>query len=310
MMPGTMRTLRGVYPIVNTTFHEDGSLDLESQRRLVRHLLDSGAHGLGLFGNASEGYTLTEEERRVLLRAIVDEVRGTVPIVVSTGHSGTEAAASISREAQDSGADGLMVLPPSFMKTDGDGLLYYYDAISRAVNIPIMIQDAPLMTQVAMPPALLARIAREVEHARYAKVEAPPTAPKITEVRKAAGDSLIQFGGLNCQFFIEEYARGAQGQMPGSDATAELVAIWDRLEAGDQAGAWEIFTRILPLLRFELQPGLGVSAMKHNLVAAGVIASARVRHPTASLRPESVEELAFLREYTQVGRGTATRVSR
>lgn len=67
--------------------------------------------------------------------------------------------------------------------------MFYFDAISRAVNIPIMVQDAPLMTQVAMPPALLARMAREIEHVRYAKVEAPPTAPKVSAVIKAAGDS-------------------------------------------------------------------------------------------------------------------------
>ncbi|MDZ4799452.1 MAG: dihydrodipicolinate synthase family protein [Bryobacteraceae bacterium] len=293
-----MVVLRGVFPIVCTTFGDDGSLDLDSQVRLVRHLIDAGAHGLGLFGNASEGYTLTEEERRTLLRLISAEVRGEVPLVVSSGHSGTDAAAAISREAADLGAAALMVLPPSFMKTDGDGLLHYYDAISRSASIPIMIQDAPLMTQVAMPTALLARMAREIEQARYVKVEAPPTAPKITDVRKAAGESLVLFGGLNCQFFIEEYTRGAQGQMPGSDATAQLVQIWNCLEAGNLAGAWRVFTRILPLLRFELQPGLGVSAMKHNLVAAGVIESARVRHPTAALRPESVEELAFLRTLT------------
>ncbi len=293
-----MRSLRGVYPILNTTFHDDGSLDLVSQARLIHHLLEAGAHGLGLFGNASEGYALTEEERRKLLGLIAGEVKGAVPLVVSTGHSGTDAAAQISREAEDLGADALMVLPPSFMKTDGDGLLYYYGAISKAVGIPIMVQDAPLMTQVPMPPTLLARLAREIENVKYVKVEAPPTPPKITELRKLAGDSLVLFGGLNCQFFIEEYDRGAQGMMPGSDATADLVDVWNRLESGDRQGAWEVFARILPLLRFQLQPGLGVSAMKHNLVAAGVIQSSRVRHPTASLKPESVEELGFLREFT------------
>jgi 4-hydroxy-tetrahydrodipicolinate synthase len=109
------------------------------------------------------------------------------------------------------------------------------------------------------------------------------------------------FGGLNCQFFIEEYQRGARGQMPGSDLTRELVTIWDRLEGNDLTGAWQEFERILPLLRFELQPGMGVSAMKHNLVAEGVIASARVRHPTASLDPVSLAELRFLRERIRAG---------
>jgi 2-keto-3-deoxy-L-arabinonate dehydratase len=74
------------------------------------------------------------------------------------------------------------------------------------------------------------------------------------------------------------------------------VAIWNHLERGELNAAWAVFTRILPLLRFELQPGLGVSAQKHNLVAAGVIASAHVRHPTAALDAESLAELAHLRQ--------------
>ena len=61
-----MTSFAGIFPIVNTTFNEDGTLDLESQRRLVRFLIDCGAHGLGLFGNASEGYALAEDERRQL----------------------------------------------------------------------------------------------------------------------------------------------------------------------------------------------------------------------------------------------------
>jgi 2-keto-3-deoxy-L-arabinonate dehydratase len=106
---------------------------------------------------------------------------------------------------------------------------------------------------------------------------------------------LTLFGGLNCQFFIEEYQRGARGMMPGSDRTRDLAAIWNALESGDTETAWAVFTQILPLLRFQLQPGLGVSAQKHSLVAAGVIASARVRHPTAALEQESVRELDLLR---------------
>lgn len=290
-----MKKLEGIYPILNTTFHEDGSLDLASQARLVQYLLDAGAHGLGLFGNASEGYALTNEERRTILKLVSDEVRGRVPLVVSSGHTGTHAAVEASREAQGLGADALMVLPPYYMKTDGDGLMHYFDAISRAVTIPIMVQDAPLMTAVPMPAPLLARMGREIEHVQYAKVEAPPTAPKVTAVVAAGGP--VVFGGLNGQFMIEEMERGARGMMPGSDMTALYVEVWNRMESGDRTGAWRTFVHMLPLVRFELQPGLGVSAMKHNLVAAGVIRSAFVRHPTASLGRRSLEELAFLREW-------------
>src|SRR5436190_6868242 len=137
-----MRELQGIFPILNTTFHEDGSLDLDSQLRLVRHLLESGAHGLGLFGNASEGYALVADERTRILRLVNKEVNGRVPLVVSSGHSGTDAAVLLSREAEDLGADALMVLPPHYMKTDAEGQMHYFGSIARAVRIPVMVQDA------------------------------------------------------------------------------------------------------------------------------------------------------------------------
>ena len=290
------KQLSGVFPILCTTFDDAGQVDFSSQARLIHYLLAQGAHGLGLFGNASEGYTLSTEERIALMKLIRREAGSDVPLIASSGHTGTDAAVALSKEMEDLGADALMVLPPYYLKTDGDGLLHYFGEISRAISIPIMIQDAPLLTQVPLPVPLLARMAREIPNIKLVKVEAPPTASKTSALHAAAADNLILFGGLNCQFFIEEYQRGARGQMPGSDLTRELVAIWNALQANNLSAAWDEFTRILPLLRFELQPGLGVSAMKHNLVSEGIIASARVRHPTASLDAASLAELIFLRQ--------------
>ena len=287
--------LRGVFPILNSTFHDSGLLDLESQATLVRHLLQQGAHGLGLFGNASEGYALTDPERVTILKLVRATAGPSVPLVASTGHSGTQIAVDSSRKAQDLGADALMVLPPSFMKTDADGLLFYYDAISKAVNIPIMVQDAPLMTQVAMPASLLSKMGREIEHVVYAKVEAPPTSAKIGAI--ASDSAITAFGGLNGNFIIEEFERGALGMMPGSDMIDSFVTIWNALETGDRKTAWRTFTRILPLIRFELQPGWGVSAMKHNLKAAGIIKSSFVRHPTGVVDAAGLAELDFLRHW-------------
>lgn len=284
----------GVYPILNTTFHDDGSLDKDSQLRLVEYLIASGAHGLGLFGNASEGYALADDERRDLLTAIAKQVRGRVPLVVSTGATGTELAVRASKIAQDLGAQMLMILPPYYLKPGADGLMHYYDAISKAVTIPIMVQDAPLMSQVNMPASLLARMAREIEHVKLVKVEAPPSAPKFTQTLESK-PPITLFGGLNGNFLIEEYDRGSRGVMPGSDMIPEFVGIWEDLEAGRRDEAWASFTRILPLIRYQLQPGLGVSAMKHNLVARGVIACPAVRQPTSEVDREGLIELAHLR---------------
>jgi len=177
--------------------------------------------------------------------------------------------------------------------------MFYYEAISRAVNIPIMVQDAPLMTQVAMPASLLCRMGREIEHVIYAKVEAPPTAPKISAV--TANGGIVSFGGLNGNFIIEEFHRGALGTMPGSDMIDSFAVIWNALETGNEQAAWSTFARILPLIRFELQPGLGVSAMKHNLRAAGVIKSSYVRHPTGCIDAAARKELDFLRQWIASG---------
>ncbi|MCU0256822.1 MAG: dihydrodipicolinate synthase family protein [Vicinamibacterales bacterium] len=290
-----MTSLAGIIPIVPTTFHDDGRLDLESQRRVVRVMIDSGAHALGLFGNASEGYTLTEDERRQLLKVIVEENAGAVPLVVSSGHTGTDAAVALSREAEAAGASALMVLPPYYMKPDAAGVFHYFAAISRAVRIPIMVQDAPLMTQLPMGVDLLARMARELEQVRMVKVEAPPTAQKVSKLRELAGDGLTLLGGLNGHFLLEELARGSVGTMPGGDMTDVFRQIWDAWQRGDRAGARARFEQALPLIRYELQPGMGVGVMKRNLYDAGVIASPAVRHPSRTLDELDVAEVRELR---------------
>jgi 4-hydroxy-tetrahydrodipicolinate synthase len=285
----------GIFPIVNTTFDEHGDLDVTSQLSLVNFLIDSGAHGIALFGNASEGYALSESEKASLMPLIIKEVRGRIPVFVSTGHTGTRVAVELSKAAEEAGADGLMILPPYFLKPSAKDLVGYYTAISDAVSIPIMIQDAPLLTAVNIGAAQMAAMAREGRNVRYVKVEAPPTAMKVTEVKDAAGDLLVIFGGLNGHFLIEELQRGARGTMPGSDMTDMFTRVWNLYSEGKLAEARAEFNQYLPLIRYELQPGLGVSTMKNNLKAGGVIKSATVRPPTRALDPVGVEELQEIR---------------
>jgi 2-keto-3-deoxy-L-arabinonate dehydratase len=281
----------GIFPIALTPFDQHYEVDEESQLALINYLIDCGVHGLAIFGNASEGYTLSESEKTRLMALIIKEVRGRAPVFVSTGHTGTHVAVQLSKAAQAAGADGLMILPPYFLKPSAEDLFDYYRAISCAVSIPIMIQDAPLLTSVNIGAAQMARLARECAQVRYTKIEAPPTALKVSEVKQAAGDSLVIFGGLNGHFFLEELQRGARGTMPGSDMLPMFVRVWQAYEAGRFKEARADFNAHLPLIRFELQPGLGVSAMKHNLQAQGIIKHTTVRPPTRALDPAGVEEL-------------------
>lgn len=285
---------QGIFPIALTTFDEHYEVDEQSQLSLINYLIECGVHGLAIFGNASEGYALSESEKARLMPLIIKEVRKRVPVFVSTGHTGTHVAVQISKAAEAAGADGLMILPPYFLKPSAEDLIGYYQAISEAVSIPIMIQDAPLLTGVNIGAAQMARLARECANVRYTKVEAPPTALKVTEVKQAVGDTMTIFGGLNGHFFLEELQRGARGTMPGSDMMPMFVEVWQLYEAGQHQAARQAFNRYLPLIRFELQPGLGVSAMKHNLQAQGIIKHVTVRPPTRALDPIGREELQQL----------------
>jgi 2-keto-3-deoxy-L-arabinonate dehydratase len=284
----------GVFPIALTPFDEHFEIDERSQLSLANYLIECGVHGIAIFGNASEGYALGEAEKARLMPLIIREVRGRVPVFVSTGHTGTHVAVQLSKAAEEAGADGLMILPPYFLKPSAEDLFGYYKAISDAVGIPIMIQDAPLLTGVNIGAAQMARMAKECANVRYTKVEAPPTSLKVTEVKQACGDSLVIFGGLNGHFLLEELQRGARGTMPGSDLMPLFVKVWNLYEAGQLLEARAAFNRALPLIRFELQPGLGVSAMKHNLQAQGIIKHTTVRPPTRSLDPAGLEELRVI----------------
>ena len=138
----------GIFPIALTPFDEHYQIDEASQLSLVNYLIECGVHGMAIFGNASEGYALAESEKARLMTLILKEVSGRVPVFVSTGHTGTHVAVQLSKAAEEAGADGLMILPPYFLKPTAEDLIGYYGAISNAVRIPIMIQDAPLLTGV------------------------------------------------------------------------------------------------------------------------------------------------------------------
>lgn len=289
-----MMQLRGVIPILNTAFHDNGDVDLYSQEKLVDFLLQSGVHGIALFGTASEGYTLNREEKDKISALVRRVVNGRVPIVVSTGSTGTRIAVEQSVAAQDAGADVLMIVPPYYLKPDGNGVRHYFESIAARVRIPIMIQDAPAMTGVTMPVSLLAGLCKTAGTIQYVKIEQPPTAPKISAFVGEVGEHGFALGGLNGQFLIEEVGRGSIGVMPGSDLADRFRSIWDLLESRKYEEAHRNFNVCLPLLRYELQPGLGVSTMKHNLVRRGILRSAAVRHPTLAIDRHAIGEIETL----------------
>jgi len=274
MVDGTMR---GVFPILLTPFDERSRIDEESLRRLVEFNIEAGVHGLGV-ALGSEVFKLSEAERVQVTRIVVDQARGRVPIVINTGAPGTDLAVLYSHTAEENGADALMVLPPSFLPASPVEVREYFKAISDAVNIPIFLQDTATSPIAA---GLARQIAQESEHARYIKVESLPPAAKVADAVAQAGDVLTIFGGAGGGYFIEEMRRGSVGTMPFCSQPEAFVDVWNRFQAGDEAGARAVFDRtIAPINRISAQvTGAYYHVNKELLRQRGIFRTATVRHP-------------------------------
>jgi 4-hydroxy-tetrahydrodipicolinate synthase len=244
---------------------------------------------------ASEVYKLSDEERRRIAQRVLAQAGRAVPVWVGSGHASTELAVDHSIHAERHGAAGLMVMPPYAMKPSLAGVAAYFKAIDRAVNIPIMIQDAPLVSGIHLPVDFMVGLAEKMPNVRYVKVEAPPTGPKTSEVLSKAGGTLTVFGGLGGGNFIDELHRGALGTLPGSAFPEVHVEILRRYRSGDTRGATTLHRQVQPLLRFVGQSvEFSFHAYKRILKRRGVIESAYVRQPSATFDDSAETELEEL----------------
>ena len=297
------RTMRGVYPILAMPFDEQSRIDVEDLQREVEFAIDAGVHGVGI-AMASEIFKLSESERDLATTTVVEQVRGRVKVVVNTGAPGTDLAVRYSLRAEELGADAVMVIPPSAPPTTSAQVREYYQCISDAIGVPIFIQD---ITGASVPPPLAVQIARESENACYAKVETPPTPPRVAEARAVGGDDLVVFGGAGGSFLLEELRRGSSGTMPGCTIPEVFRKVWDLFEAGTEVEAASEFDRYIPLLK-QLGQGLGIAnhLTKEVLHLRGVFKSARVRHPAVAPDDIAYREIREAVESLELGSvGTA-----
>ncbi|GAA4862576.1 dihydrodipicolinate synthase family protein [Saccharopolyspora rosea] len=279
-------TLTGVVPVVPTVFHDDESLDAAGTTRVVDYLLDAGVDGLCALANYSEQFALTDDERDLLARAVLDRVAGRVPVIVTTSHYSARVTAERSRRAQDMGAAAVMVMPPFFgatMSVPADDVIEYYATVADAIDVPIMVQDAPLST-TPLPVDILVRLVDRVPRVRYAKVEVPGAAEKLRALVAVLGERLTPFDGEESVTLVPDLDAGAVGTMSSALVPAELGRVVRRYRAGDREGAVADWEALLPLIHFENRQ-CGLRAQKVLLVEGGVIGSARTRAPLAPLSP-------------------------
>jgi dihydrodipicolinate synthase/N-acetylneuraminate lyase len=280
---------KGVFPVAPTTFDESGGLDLVSQRRCIDFLIDAGSSGICILANYSEQFALADDEREVLMRAILDHVAGRVPVIVTTTHFSSRICAERSKRAAAAGAAMVMVMPPyrgATIRASESAIFDFCRALSDAIDIPIMIQDAPV-SGTPLPAAFLARMAKEIENVAYFKIEVPGAAAKLREMIRLGGDAIEgPWDGEEAITLLADLDAGATGTMPSGAYPDALRRIVDDYAAGRREQAVAGYERWLPLINYENRQ-CGLLACKALMKEGGIIASEAARHPIPPLNPAS-----------------------
>ena len=278
---------RGVFPVVPTIFDERGGLDLAGQKRCVDFMIDAGSNGLCILANFSEQFVLADDERETLTRAILEHVAGRVPVIVTTTHFSTDICLARSQRAQAQGAAMVMVMPPyhgATLRVGEKQIHHFYGRLSDGLQIPVMIQDAP-MAGTPLPAAFLARLAADFEQVRYFKIETPGAASKLSELIELGGDAIEgPWDGEEGITLLADLDAGATGAMTGAGYPDGIRSIVDAYAAGRREEAVQAYGRWLPLINVENRQA-GFLAAKALMKEGGVIACDLPRSPYPAMHP-------------------------
>jgi dihydrodipicolinate synthase/N-acetylneuraminate lyase len=287
--------MNGVYAAIVTHFDSNLEVDHDAVAAQVHRLIDGGIHGIVPNGTVGEGGSLSRDERREVIETVVAASAGRVPVSVGVSAPTAEQAATLARDAEAAGADGVMTLPPLLYRADPRELLEFFTAVAGAADLPVMIYNNPTASGSDLEPPLLADIARAIPSVAALK-ESSGDARRIAELVNLCPDVDVMVGGDD--WALEGFSAGAAGWVSGvvDILPAECVRLWELCQAGELAAARALYADLLPLCRLDMTPKL-VQYFKAGLDAIG-IGGGPCRPPRM---PLTEEELATLRQAVAQG---------
>ena len=289
---------RGVYPIAPTPFLDDCTIDTASIDRLVDFYLGCGSQGITVLGQLGEAPKLEHAESVDVATRMIRRAAA-LPVIVGVSAPGFAAMRALTREVMDRGAAGVMIAPPHTLRTDDQIVGYYRQAVEAiGDDVPFVVQDYPLTFSVQMSPGVIRRIHTELPSCTMLKHEDWPGLEKISTLKAWVKDGSLRplpiLVGNNGLFLDYEMERGADGANTGYAFPDMLVDVVRLSQAGQREEAHDLFDAHLPLLRYEQQPGVGLSVRKHVLMRRGLLSSAAQRKPAAPFTAAARAEVEHL----------------
>lgn len=271
----------GVMPAVTTKFTNEDTLDLQMFEVNIKAQLEAGVHGIILGGTLGEASTLSDNEKRTLVREAVRIVEGKVPVIINIAEQTTKGAIEAAQKAKEDGASGLMMLPPMRYKADARETVEFFKQTANSTELPIMVYNNPVDYGIEVTLEMFEELLNDCPNIQAVK-ESTRDLSNVTRIRNRFGNRLAILSGVDT-LALESLFMGADGWVAGLVCAfpRETVAIYELQKAGRHQEALEIYRWFLPLLELDINAKL-VQNIKLAEVATG-IGTENVRAPRLPL---------------------------
>jgi 4-hydroxy-tetrahydrodipicolinate synthase len=242
------KELRGVLTALPTPFTADDDIDPGLMRRVVDRNIDAGVDALVVGGGTGEYTSLTNAERRQIFEIVVEHTAGRVPVVAHTGSLTTREAVDLSRAAEATGADALMLITPYYEPLTDAELNRYVETVAGSVDLPIMLYNNPGVTGVNLGAEGIARFGREIDNIEYVKDSSHDWEQALRLIHHHGDDIKLIVGWDS--FAFSALTEGAAGVMAGAANVVpnEIVAVVRAIREGDLHRAHQEWVRVFPAI--------------------------------------------------------------
>ncbi|MEK7780356.1 MAG: dihydrodipicolinate synthase family protein [Verrucomicrobiota bacterium] len=241
---------QGVFPAVTTQLKRDQSLDLDATARHIEVLIKSGINGLVVCGSLGENQALDRDEKRRVVACAIEVANGRIPVLSGVAESSTSLAIRYTRDVEELGAAGIMLLPAMLYKGDSRETLAHFRAVAKSTDLPIMIYNNPISYANDITPQMFAGLA-DVKNFVALK-ESSGDVRRITDLHNTVGGRYAIFTGVD-DLALEASILGIDGWVAGSGIAfpAENQYFWELTRRGEWDKAREIYRWFTPLLHLD-----------------------------------------------------------
>ncbi len=292
-----MAVFKGAGVAIVTPFTKNNEVDFEKLGELIEYQIAGGTDAIVICGTTGEASTLTHEEHLECIRYTVNKVAKRVPVIAGTGSNATDTAIYLSREAENYGADALLLVTPYYNKATQKGLIAHFTEVANSVKIPIILYNVPGRTGCNILPQTVATLVKNVDNIVGIK-EASGNIAQVAEVMQLTEGKIDLYSGCD-EMVVPVMSLGGIGVISvlSNVAPRETHDMAMKFLEGDVVGSRDLQLKYLPLINAlfcEVNPIPVKKAV--NLMGFEV---GHLRMPLSEMEPANAERL--LKEMQAVG---------